>query len=332
MTYRPELDGLRGIAALLVVLFHCRVPGFGGGFLGVDVFFVLSGFLITSLLLAEHSRTGSIALGRFYWRRALRLYPPLLLLLAAYLALAPLAWPGHQHGRDALLAGLYLSDYVRTDYLLHTWSLAVEEQFYLLFPVVLLVLLRNPERLARNLALAAVGAAVWRALCADSGHGFYFTLDTRLAGLFAGAALAAARLPAAPRWVAWSGVGVLAYAAFTATEPLRASTGLHTLPLAEVAAVGIVWGAAHLPLRGERLVWLGRLSYGIYLWHYPLARLTRETLDWWVAAPLVLIASVALAAISYWTVEVYFRSRHRHRAELAGDAELAKVEIAAPVR
>src|ERR1044071_2906095 len=108
MRYYPALDGLRALAAIAVVLFHCRVGGgefvFGSGFLGVDVFFVLSGFLITQQL-----REGR-ALGEFYWRRALRLLPALLFFLGVYVAVAPLLWPGQPHGRDALFAGLYLSD------------------------------------------------------------------------------------------------------------------------------------------------------------------------------------------------------------------------------
>src|SRR5690606_11647941 len=193
MTYRPELDGLRGVAALVVVLFHCRVPGFGGGFLGVDVFFVLSGFLITSILLAEHAGTGGIALGRFYWRRALRLYPALLLTLAGYLSVAPLLWPGHPHGTEALLAGLYLavysiplSDY--PDYLKHTWSLAVEEQFYLLYPLALILCLRrmSPAELAKWLVIAVAVAVAWRLLNRLAVLPTYHRFDTRLGGLLAG--------------------------------------------------------------------------------------------------------------------------------------------------
>lgn len=93
MRYLPALDGIRAFAVIIVVLFHARMPHMSGGFLGVDIFFVLSGFLITTLLITEHDRKSTIRIGRFYWRRAFRLTPPLAVLLIAYLVLAPSAWP-----------------------------------------------------------------------------------------------------------------------------------------------------------------------------------------------------------------------------------------------
>jgi peptidoglycan/LPS O-acetylase OafA/YrhL len=131
MKHIPALDGLRGLAIALVLLFHSLHPAFRWGNVGVDVFFVLSGFLITRLLLEEQERTGTIAWRRFIQRRLWRLAPALGVFLAVYLVVAPLAWPNHPHLRDAAWAAIYFSDYSQAllgqpDYLLHTWSFSVE--------------------------------------------------------------------------------------------------------------------------------------------------------------------------------------------------------------
>src|SRR5690606_20056331 len=111
LRYVPQLDGLRALAVLAVVAFHARVPVVSGGFLGVDLFFVLSGYLITRLLADEYARSGRIALGEFYLRRLRRLYPALMALLAVYVVAAPFLFPEHsKHQRDAAIAALYLSD------------------------------------------------------------------------------------------------------------------------------------------------------------------------------------------------------------------------------
>lgn len=172
MKYNPEFDGLRAIAALLVIGFHAVAPLLVGGFLGVDIFFVLSGFLITRLLLDEQDREGRIELRRFYLKRLLRLTPPLVVMLALYAICAPLLIPDYDHhGRDALLAGLYLSDYTISltgapMFLDHTWSLAVEEHFYLIWPAVLIAAHRLPrERLVSVLFVAYAVATIWRGAC-----------------------------------------------------------------------------------------------------------------------------------------------------------------------
>src|SRR3546814_6270958 len=170
MPFFPALDGLRAVAVLAVMVFHAMTGFATGGFLGVDVFFVLSGYLITCLLLVEHHGAGRIAISAFYLRRALRLYPALLLMLAVYLLAAPWLFPEasvSSHARDALLAGTYLSDYSyaffkEPFYLKHTWSLAAEEHFYLLWPLLLGGMLRfGPAMLIRLLAgllLLAMGS------------------------------------------------------------------------------------------------------------------------------------------------------------------------------
>src|SRR5487761_2131823 len=154
LRYNQALDGLRAVAIGLVAADHCWVPGFDSGYFGVDVFFVLSGFLITQLLVDEYDSQGQIDLGKFYLRRLLRLTPPLAILLAVYLAVAPTLWPHYglwPHIRDAALAGLYLADYGRAFWsqptlLEHTWSLSVEEHFYLLWPFAVLLLGRVEPR------------------------------------------------------------------------------------------------------------------------------------------------------------------------------------------
>ena len=174
--HRRALDGLRGVAVLAVLGFHGGVPFMRGGFLGVDVFFVLSGFLITSLLYEEWRRTGAIRLRAFYMRRVLRLLPALILLLLALTIYAIwLPWPDQRARLRAEIAFtlLYVANWALAfrlvpdlGFLAHAWSLAIEEQFYLVWPLALLLLLRSGVRLPRVIALvmlAIVASAAWRA-------------------------------------------------------------------------------------------------------------------------------------------------------------------------
>ncbi len=303
LPYRPELDALRGLAVLAVVVHHCDL--LPGGFLGVDLFFVLSGYLITGLLLHEHDRTGGIALGRFYLRRAKRLYPALLLMLGVYLLVAPRVWPGHPHGTDATWAALYLTDYTQSwvrwsPYLGHVWSLAVEEKFYLLWPPVLIAALGRGvtrEGLARGLLWAIVVAVLWR-----SWEQAYFRFDARLPGLLAGCWLAAEK-PDLPAWLGKAGAIVMVYviAVSYGFGPWRLDLAV---PVAEIASIGLV-GCA-LPIRWPWLVWLGRLSYGVYLWHFPLSEAV-SGMNPLAQLTLVLPLSLLAAWVSYWTVERVFR-------------------------
>jgi peptidoglycan/LPS O-acetylase OafA/YrhL len=182
--FRADIEGLRGIAVLLVVLFHARIPGFRGGFTGVDVFFVLSGYLITGLLVAEVRTSGQIDLTRFYARRARRLLPAAALTVCTVMALGfCLMAPQELEmlGRTALATSLYASniffavneaDYfaasVETNPLLHTWSLAVEEQFYLVWPFLIMLGLQRSFRallwLMSGLTAASLSLSVWQTL------------------------------------------------------------------------------------------------------------------------------------------------------------------------
>ena len=158
MRYWPALDGLRGLAVLAVMLFHAQVPQVRGGFLGVDIFFVLSGFLITSQLLREVHIAGRIRWGRFFIRRLIRLQPALLVLLLVYILGWAAGWvpsPGITVARDVGTVLLAMAHWARAfdwhppDYLGHAWSLGIEEQFYLLWPFVALLVLRFRRRSRR---------------------------------------------------------------------------------------------------------------------------------------------------------------------------------------
>lgn len=181
MRYVPALDGLRALAVTLVFLVH-TTQHFPGGWIGVDIFFVLSGFLITSILVAEHEKTGVISLSRFYMRRACRLLPALVAVVCVSLTLA--VWlhsQTHDTVIDAVAALLYLADYryafmpgAGVTALMHTWSLSVEEQFYFVWPLLLIALLRWSRRAAFRTTLGLIVlVAVWRGiLLCTSAHPF----------------------------------------------------------------------------------------------------------------------------------------------------------------
>ncbi|MCM3926303.1 acyltransferase, partial [Frankia sp. AiPs1] len=203
----PALDGVRALAVLCVLVFH--MDSLPGGYLGVDVFFVLSGFLITGQLLAERDRTGGVSLGRFYLRRAYRLLPAFWVLALVGLTAVVLLGIGTAGERSEFLdslaaSALYVNNYFQVvrqstgaGWLGHTWSLSLEEQFYLLWPLVLVALCRWPwvaRRLPVVLLGGAAGVALWRNALVTSGAPgtrTYFALDTRADALLVGCALAA---------------------------------------------------------------------------------------------------------------------------------------------
>ncbi len=370
--FRPDLEGLRGIAILLVLLCHVGIPGAEAGFVGVDVFFVLSGFLITGLLVEERERTGRIRLGAFYARRARRIIPAALVvlattLLAAQLVLSPLDVP--RVADDALAASLSLAN-IRfaidaTEYfapvapspLLHYWSLAVEEQFYLVWPVLLM----TAARLGRpRVAMAAVAILVLvgsfvlcQAVTASSGSWAYYSLPTRAWQLAAGGlfALAAPWIGRAPGPVAaaagWLGVGILG-ASLGAIQPTTPYPGVASLlptlgALAIIASGGNAGSPTRIALGWRPFRWLGRVSYSLYLWHWPILVLGPTVLvlpsagegavegavegELAVRLGLVVVA-VVLAAITWRSVEEPFRrgrlahTGRRRGFALAGAAAL----------
>ena len=344
LSHTPALDGLRGVALLLVLTYHFTGASgpLPGGWAGVDVFFALSGFLITALLLDEHRVHGRIDLPRFYARRALRLLPALFAMLAVWvgllLAFHDTTWfaatPGGDGSGDPVsisraLAqlGLVLTYGVNWLYALangaaplgHLWSLAVEEQFYVLWPLVLLALLALPAARRRwpVLALIAVSAALPTFLY-DGGAGknrIYFGTDTRAVGLLIGAAAALAwhhrrgryapaRLPAVR---AWAGLTFLAALTVTLTNvPAKFTLAPTLLGLAVTQVVTYVvdhpGSALARALTPRALVWVGQRSYGLYLWHYLWATWTHP-LPLSVGLPLGLAGTFACAIVSWRLVE-----------------------------
>jgi peptidoglycan/LPS O-acetylase OafA/YrhL len=328
MRYVPALDGIRAIAILMVVIFHARTrtAGLPGGFLGVDVFFVLSGYLITRLLVDEHQQTGSIRLSRFYLRRARRLYPALLLMLAVYLVVASHFFPAipmRSHWRDAAVSALYLSDYAGAFYEIplrigYTWTLAVEEHFYLVWPLFLLLLLKLPRKAAIASMLGLfVAATAWRWGSLQLFERWEFTyirFDSRMSGLMLGSAIGLWRPNIRYPMVA-SMLGLCGLVAVGLTQRYGTDVGLvRGVLLAEVSSVFLILGASSLPfLAWPALIWLGRMSYGWYLWHYLVMRMVRfwGMHDFW---QLLLIGGgggLLCAAVSYYTIEKLFRVQRK---------------------
>ncbi len=334
--HRPSLDGLRGVAVLLVLLFHARVPGMSGGGVGVDVFFVLSGFLITSLLCQEQQQTGRINLRAFYLRRVLRLYPALavlILVLGVYVVLFPAGTTGRTFWKESLLALFYLTNWFKAYDLLppgtvlsHTWSLSVEEQYYLLWPSTLSLLLAWRWRrgwivaLTFGLMIASAGfrAAHW--LSHESRSRVNFGLDARADGLLLGSLLAlllswnlAPSLRRRARRIAWLGglsvVLLASGAAGIVKEPDWVVAGQFAAN-ASVAAIilALVTAPSSRLVRffeWPALVYLGRVSYAAYLWNVPVlhAFMKLSWISYGWSAVAITAATLALAVASYFLVE-----------------------------
>ncbi len=337
LPYMPGLDGLRAVAVLAVFFYHAGFLWAKGGFLGVESFFVVSGYLITALLLQEYRLTGGIVLPRFWLRRARRLLPALWLLLFGVLllaaAFAPDAWPRLRE--DLLGALLYLTNWVyvfrqipyfesfgRPPLLRHLWSLAVEEQFYLLWPLLLLFLLRRRRGslLPPILGLIALSAGLMalRYQPASDPARLYYGTDTRAAGFLAGAALAVLWPPASRGREALVNLGgllglgglLILFARLDEFTPHLYRGGF----LLTAALTALVIAAAARPrgLLGQilgipPLRWVGTRSYAIYLWHWPLMAVYRYgyecSLSPWNCALLHLALSLLLAEASYRLVE-----------------------------
>jgi peptidoglycan/LPS O-acetylase OafA/YrhL len=353
LSYLPGLDGLRALAVLSVLLYHAEMPWMAGGFLGVEVFFVLSGYLITSLLLGEWRQNGSINLRAFWLRRARRLLPALFLLLAGTLTFAVLFLPDEvsRLRGDALAATGYVTNWYlvfsqqsyfeamsRPSLLQHLWSLAVEEQFYLLWPPLIVVGLRILRTRRARLLVVLVGAAASAGLMAllyqpdaDASRIYYGT-DTRAAGLLIGSALAFVWLPkhgsAMPAQrriggvlVDLAGLFALGGLAITLlqldeTQPFLYQGGF---ALTALLTVAVIWVSSHpsafvlSKLLGQPVLrWVGLRSYGIYLWHWPVYSVTRPQLDVPLEGTsllvLRLVLTLALAEFSYRCVEMPVRS------------------------
>jgi len=347
--YQPALDGLRAISVLAVVFYHADFVLIPGGFLGVEVFFVISGFLITTLLTEERMTKGQIDLKQFWIRRARRLLPALYLLLAVVSMAAILVYTdaAGRMGGDVLAALAYVSNwwdiYLKESYfaqagrppmLRHLWSLAVEEQFYLLFPPIFaLVLLKFGKGKARiGIIVVALASTIEMALLfepyTDPSRVYYGT-DTRIAGLLVGAVLALSwapwrsRLPAAKsaaRVLDTAGVIGLVVIGWFLTrvnefDPFIYRGGFLMLDIACIVVIAVlVHPAAKLSrvLAWPPLVWIGLRSYAIYLWHWPIFVVTRPELDLpFEGFPVFIIRMVltfGAAELSYRFVEVPVRN------------------------
>ncbi|WP_437326590.1 DUF459 domain-containing protein [Sorangium sp. So ce381] len=342
--HMPALDGLRGLALLGVLFFHANGM-LRGGFLGVDLFFVLSGYLITSLLLAEHEARGAISLKDFWIRRARRLLP-------ALLALVPVVvLHGRLFGPPSALAGLradvlatlgYVANwraiYAHRSYweiftsrspLEHTWSLAIEEQFYVVWPLVIVLVLSRWARrgvLVLTLALAALSAIAMLVLFApESTTRVYMGTDTRASGILLGAALATVLTPRAALSAGavrlLDGAGVIsaiglaiAWSVFDGQSWLLYHGGFWLTELGALVLIACaVQGSRSLVARAlawRPLAWVGTISYGVYLWHWPVhVFVSSDRLHGPALTALRFAITFAVALVSYRFLERPIRER-----------------------
>jgi peptidoglycan/LPS O-acetylase OafA/YrhL len=350
--FRPDIQGLRAVAVLLVVLYHAKVPGIPGGYIGVDVFFVISGFLITRQLITESGRSGTVSLSRFYARRIRRLLPSALLVIVVTIIAARVWGPAIQAtsvARDGFFASLYSINYwlafQGVDYqhaasavspLQHFWSLAVEEQFYIIWPVLILIAVlvtRGPLKRARPAALfvviGAIGAAsLWQSTTVTPVDAplAYFSLQTRGWELAVGAIIAVcipllSRVPGVLAAImSWTGIALIVYSAIVFTDSTQFPGTAAIVPVAGAAliiAAGLLEhrGGAEMWLRKRPMQFLGSVSYGWYLWHWPaivLAPFLFRSVFGWPENLEVSFLALWFATITFLTIE-----RPRSRATVS---------------
>ena len=347
--YVASLDGLRAFAVLSVIFYHMGLNWAPGGLMGVTVFFVISGYLINGLLVAEYEPTGTISLPQFWLRRVRRIIPAVLLALAGTLVLCALVSPAlFAKARSDLLPSLFFFNnwwqiFHNVSYfeasaapspLTHYWSLAIEEQFYIVWPLLLLLLLklRIPKKglaaIVAVLALASVGEMAFLYNPSTDPSRVYYGTDTRAASLLIGAFLALVwpstifghrrtQSKNSGERLAFNVLGVVSLAALVVIVlttssytpfPYRGGIAVVSLLTALLIAVLVVpntWVARLLQLRP--LVWIGKRSYGMYLWHYPIILATSRitsTVDvpWWVRISQLIII-FAVSELSYRFVE-----------------------------
>ena len=352
--YIPAIDGLRAVAVIAVILYHLGISWIPGGFLGVDLFFVISGYVITRLLLDSIQERGGLDLRDFYWARIRRLLPPLVFMIVVtsivvgiwapdttkkFLTDAPFSLFGGMNWWLVFNQQDYFESSGRPPLLQHTWSLAVEAQFYLIWPLILLLVLKYFGKKvipAAALMIAAIsGVALMLvsfqldATNSSKVSHIYFGTDTHSIGLFLGAALAVSWIPQnfnlqvtrrAQDFI--DGIGVFGFIGILATFALidESEPTLYRIafPLAGIFGTAILISIVHPAsrfaplLRNKVLLWIGEWSYAIYLWHWVIFQISRPLVDLdgenWALFSLRILLVLAMADISLRLVELPIRS------------------------
>jgi peptidoglycan/LPS O-acetylase OafA/YrhL len=361
--YQPALDGLRAVAVLAVIFYHLGYSWSPGGFLGVDTFFVLSGYLITTLLLVEWHRHGSIDLRAFWVRRARRLLPALFIVVAAVAVWAALVLRPDQlstlraDGFATLLYSAnwhfvfsgqsYFALFSTASPFRHAWSLAIEEQFYLIWPLVVFACMWLARGRLRLLAIVTTVAAclsiaaMWLLYTPGDPSRVYYGTDTRAHSLLIGVLLAlllTARMPQSPRvqravhigGVAAFALVLTAYLAVSDTESWMYHGGYALFAVTAVLVVASAVIPGRSPVRAilswPALVWIGGISYGLYLWHWPVQVALTEPRVGFGGVPLDLTRLALTFAIA--TASFYLVERPIRRGALKGKFALVATPIA----
>ena len=352
--YIPAIDGLRAVAVIAVMLYHLGVSWIPGGFLGVDLFFVISGYVITRLLLDSIQRSGGLDLRAFYKSRVRRLLPPLVFMIVTttlfigvwapdtikrLLIDTPFSLTGFMNWWLVFRQQDYFEAIGRPPLLQHTWSLGVEAQFYFIWPLILLLVLRQLGRkiipaaalviaIASGIALLVVSLSIDANSSQTVSH-VYFGTDTHSIGLFLGAALAVNWIPqnlkvdiAKRAQDVIDGIGVFGFlgilSCFLFIDESNPTLYKIAFPLAGLFGCAIIMSIVHPAsrfsplLQGRAILWIGERSYAIYLWHWIVFQVTRPSVDLagasWALYALRVLIVFALADISLRWVELPFRN------------------------